>query len=86
VDNDVTAFCPSSPHVMLSPKASKRVRLIFGGCATVTVNVHESVRCSESVAVQVTVVEPIANTEPLGGVQLVVTGGLPSATVAAYGL
>ena len=55
--------------------------LIFGGTVTVIANVHESVRCWLSVAVQVTVVGPIGKIDPLAGVHAIVTGGAPLATV-----
>ena len=55
--------------------------LIFGGTFTVIANVHESVRCRLSVAVQVTVLGPIGNVDPLAGVQATATGGAPLTTV-----
>ncbi len=51
--------------------------LIFGGTFTVIANVHESVRCWLSVAVQVTVLGPGGNVDPLAGVHAVATGGTP---------
>jgi len=57
------------------------VALIFGGTVTVIPNVHESVRCWLSVAVQVTVDGPIGKMVPLAGVHTMVTGGAPLATV-----
>jgi len=57
------------------------VALIFGGTFTVITNVHESVRCRLSVAVQVTVLGPVGNVVPLAGVQAVATGGEPLTTV-----
>jgi hypothetical protein len=66
---------------MLSPKATYLVALILGGTVTVTVNVQVSVRCRASVAVHETVVGPTGKVEPLSGVQAVVTGVAPAATV-----
>jgi hypothetical protein len=56
------AAVPSSPRVMLSPNAANLVRPMLGGRVTVTAKVHEADRCRPSVAVQVTVVEPIGKT------------------------
>ena len=66
---------------MLSPNATYRVALIFGGTFTVIANVHASVRCRLSVAVQLTVFGPVGNVDPLAGVQAVVTGGALLTTV-----
>src|ERR1700690_2446902 len=74
---------PSSPHVMLSPKATKRVADSVGGGVTVTANPHELVRCSASVATQATAVVPIGKEEPLAGVHVVVTGAFPLVTTGA---
>jgi hypothetical protein len=62
---------------MLSPKATNRVAKSRGGAFTLTRKVHELVRFTESVAVQVTVVSPTGNEEPLSGEQVAVTGGVP---------
>jgi len=72
---------PSSPAVMLSPNATNRVTVSVGGATTVIANEHGSVRCSASVAVQLTVVCPMANADPESGVQETVTGALPLTTV-----
>ena len=76
-------FCPSSPAVMLSPNARNEVVDSFGGMSTVTRNEHESVRCSASVAAQVTVFWPTENVDPAAGVQIVVTGAWPLSTIGA---
>ena len=68
---------------MLSPKATKLVAVILGGTVTVTVNVHVSVRCRESVAVHVTVLGPTGKIDPIAGTQAVVTGVAPPIVVAA---
>jgi len=82
----VLEFRPSSPHVMLSPNARKRVRVRLGGAVTVTLNPHVAVRPAWSVTVQVTAVEPTWNVEPLGGAQVSVVGAVPPVTVAGgYG-
>ena len=70
-------IAPFSPHVMLSPKATKRVTVSLGGARTETLNAHTSVRCRTSVAVQPTLVVPIGNSDPLAGVQAIDTGGAP---------
>jgi len=67
---------------MLSPNATNLVRLIFGGAVTVTVNVHDAVRCRASVARHVIVELPTGNIPPLAGVQLTATGGTPEVPVA----
>ena len=43
----------------------------------VTPKVHEAVRLSESLAVQVIVVDPIGKTVPEPGLQVTSTGGCP---------
>jgi NADH dehydrogenase FAD-containing subunit len=68
---------------MLSPNAANRVVVIVGGAWTVTPNVHDAARCRASVAVQVTVVDPIAKSVWLAGVHETVTGGAPLVGVAA---
>jgi hypothetical protein len=72
---------------MLSPNAMNRVAEMRGagggGCVTVTVKRHESVRCFESVAVQSKLVAPTGNNEPLAGKQPLVTGGAPPETAGA---
>ena len=67
---------------MLSPNARNVVTVRTGGATTVTENVQESNRCSVSVAVQRTVVRPMANIDPETGSHVVVTGGLPLTAVA----
>jgi hypothetical protein len=67
---------------MLSPNATKRVALSLGGTVTVTVNVHESVRCRWSVAVQLTLLGPTGKVDPLAGTQEVATGDAPAIVVA----
>jgi hypothetical protein len=67
---------------MLSPNATNFVARILGGAVTVIENVHVSVRCRLSVAVQVTVLEPTEKIDPLGGTQAVVTGDAPPTVVA----
>ena len=79
---EAAAF-PSSPHVMLSPNATNLVRVMRGGLVTVMLKTQESVRCSASTAVHVTVVDLTGNSEPLGGVHAVAIGALPPTTVAA---
>src|SRR5439155_9132451 len=51
----------SVPAVMLSPKATNFVALIFGGLATVTPKLHDAVCCFASRAVQMTVADPTLN-------------------------
>ena len=63
--------------MILSPKARNRTLDNCGIFATETPKVHEAVRLSESDALQVTVVDPIGNTEPEPGVQVTCTGGWP---------
>lgn len=76
----VVAGGETSPAVMLSPKARNVVRDSCGsGAATVTVNVHDLVVCTASVAVQRTVVAPTGKSEAAAGVQLVCTGAMPPA-------
>ncbi|HYM22059.1 MAG TPA: hypothetical protein VEU08_02585 [Vicinamibacterales bacterium] len=58
-----------------------RVTFNCGPLATVTLNVHVDFRCIASVAVQVTVVTPAGNADPLRGVHAVVTGAVPCTTV-----
>jgi hypothetical protein len=68
---------------MLSPNASVLVFSRRGGGETVTLKVQEA-RCSETVAEQLTAVVPTANSEPLAGVHVAVTGGEPPVTGAWY--
>jgi hypothetical protein len=67
---------------MLSPNARNVTRDNRGmaGAVTVTVNVHDAVVCTESVAVQRTDVEPTGKIEADAGVQLEVVGGTPPVT------
>ena len=70
----------TSPAVMLSPNARKRV---FDNCAsldTVTWNSHDAVRFSESVAVQFTAVVPIGKVSPEDGEQVTLTEPWPPVT------
>jgi hypothetical protein len=83
-----TGGFPSSPHVILSPKATKLVAAIvgiFGGTygSTTTGKEHESFRLCASVAVHTTVVEPTGNVLPLAGTHDVFTDGAPPFTDAA---
>jgi hypothetical protein len=68
---------------MLSPNAMILVTPRRGdGTTTLAMNEQLAVRPTPSVAVQVTVVEPILNVEPLDGVQDADTGVVPPVTVA----
>lgn len=69
-----------------SKRTSSRGHAIVGGCVSriVTVNEHGPLRLpAASVAMQVTVVLPTLNVEPLGGLQVAVAPGQLSATVGA---
>ena len=70
---------------MLSPNARNRVTEMRGdgggGCVTVTVKRHESVRCFASVAVHNRLVAPTGNSVPLAGKQPLVNGAAPPVTV-----
>ena len=66
----------TSPAVMLSPNARNLVAFRLGP-TTVTANVQLAVRCWASVAVQVTLVEPTGNDDPLDGLQPTMTGVVP---------
>ena len=55
----------------------EQVSVICVGGLTVTVKLQLAVWPQASLAVQVTVVVPIAKVLPLGGLQLIVTGGHP---------
>jgi hypothetical protein len=72
-----------SPSVMLSPNATNRVAEIRGGSVTVTLKLHDASRWRASVAVHMTVVEPLMKVAPLAGVQAVVTGWAPPTTIGA---
>src|SRR5687768_3310282 len=63
---------------MLSPNAMKRTRCNCGARVTLTRNSQVACRLSPSVAVQLTVVSPIGNSDPDAGVQLTLTGVCPS--------
>lgn len=66
---------------MLSPNARMvPTRSVGDDNVTATANEQLAVRWTASVAVQVTVVEPSAKVEPLGGVQETVTGAVPPVT------
>src|SRR6186997_1866272 len=70
----------TSPAVMLSPNARKRV---FDSCAsfeTVTLNEHSPLRFRESVAVHFTSVVPIGNISPDEGEHSTLTEPWPSFT------
>ena len=73
----------TSPAVMLSPNARKRV---FDNCAsldTVTGNSHEAVRFKESVAVHFTSVMPIGKVSPEDGEHVTLTEPWPPVTGGA---
>ena len=76
----VNEFWPSSPQVMLSPKATNLVKRSLGGTDTDTVRLQLDARCCASVAVHVIVVDPTGKVEPLAGLQDVVIGDAPPAT------
>jgi hypothetical protein len=59
----------------------KRVRLMVGTADTLTPNPHIALRPPESVAVQVTVVSPEANSAPEAGVHVIDTGADPPLVV-----
>jgi len=67
---------------MLSPKASTLVFSRCGGGETVTLKLQES-GGPETVAVHVTAVVPTANCDPLAGLHVEVTDGVPLVTGAA---
>jgi hypothetical protein len=60
---------------MLSPKASTLVFSSRGGGTTVTLKLHDTL-LSDTVAEQPTAVVPTANSDPLAGVHVDVTGGV----------
>jgi hypothetical protein len=66
--------------VRLSPKATNLVTARMAGGTTVTTKVHDARRCRASVAVQLTVVTPRGNSDPLAGEHVTVTGGAPPVT------
>jgi hypothetical protein len=68
---------------MLSPNATNRVIVMVGAATTVIPTVQEAARCRASVAVQVTVVDPIGKRVWLGGVQETLSGGAPPDATAA---
>ena len=78
-----TEFWPSSPAVMLSPKERNEVVASLGGVRIVTTKEHMAGRCRASVTVHVTVFGPTAKADPDGGVQAVMFGACPCATVGA---
>jgi hypothetical protein len=65
---------------MLSPKARNRVFESVGSLAMFTANEHVAVRLRESVAVQVTVVDPIGKDDPEPGEHVTLTVPCPSVT------
>ena len=73
----------TTPAVMLSPNASKRVTASFGGPRTVTPNTQLAVCCSASEAPHVTSVMPIPKALPECGEHPAVTGGWPPLTTGA---
>src|SRR5687768_1742185 len=68
----------TSPAVMLSPNAMKCTRCNCAARVTFTRNSQVACRFNPSVAVQLTVVSPIGNSDPDAGVQLTLTGVCPS--------
>src|SRR5580704_13579315 len=73
----------TSPSVMLSPNARIVVTPRRGdGTVTVAVNEQLAVRCTASVAVHATGVEPRLKVDPLAGVQDTATGAVPPVSVA----
>lgn len=66
---------------MLSPNATNLVTVSRGTRVTVTAKLHEALRCSLSRTVQVTLVDPTGNAEPVGGRHVVVTGAAPPLTM-----
>ena len=75
--------CDSAPNVMLSPNASVRVFSSCGGAETVTLKLQETFDAS-TVAEHPTAVVPIANSDPLAGVQVAWTGRDPLTIGAWY--
>jgi hypothetical protein len=69
-----------TPLVMLSPNATNLVTDSRGTRVTVTAKLHEALRCSLSRTVQVTLVDPTGNADPVGGRHVVVTGAAPPLT------
>ena len=69
----------TTPTVMLSPNARNLVFERVAVRETVTANVQEAVRFSESVAVQRTSCEPMGNVPPDDGSHATVTGDWPPA-------
>jgi hypothetical protein len=80
--NDATGTV-TSPAVMLSPNARNRVLDNVGSLEMLTANEHVPVRLSESVAVQVTSVEPIGKLEPEPGEHVTLTVPWPPVTGGA---
>jgi len=70
------------PYVMLSPNDRNRVALSKPTRVTVMLKPHEAAFCSASLAVHNTVVVPTTKFEPLGGLQVTVTGRTPPEAVA----
>jgi hypothetical protein len=68
---------------MLSPNAMNLVAVSSGWRVTLTAKLQAAVRWSASRAVQVTVVDPTANDDPLAGEHEEVTGAVPPVTVGA---
>src|SRR4029453_16009057 len=67
----------TSPAVMLSPNARKRVFDNCGSLETVIGNSHEAVRFKESVAVHFTAVMPIGKVSPEDGEHVTLTEPWP---------
>ena len=66
---------------MLSPKAMNLVALSVPTRVTVTFKLQEAVCCLASRAVHTTLFEPTGKFDPLGGVQLTVSGAEPPVAV-----
>src|ERR1035437_7925649 len=79
----VTLLLEHLPGSVLAMMATGQRTLGSSLSWMVTVKLHELVLPEESVAVQVTVVTPLAKVEPLGGTQATVTPGQLSVAVAA---
>jgi hypothetical protein len=70
------AYVTAAPHWPAGAvwvRSEEHVRTQLPSPTTVTVKLHETTFCAESVAVHVTVVVPLLNLVPDGGLQVVVT-------------